>query len=102
MTGNLGKAFKKIERMENHQSIKHALEALITATKNIENETRVLELGLEEFTIWTIELQKTWTYFVWRTLPIHFPQKHQYLDESLIQDDCIGQGKWQATVLAIC
>ena len=84
---HLGEGLQKIERMENHQSIKHALEALITATKNIENETRVLELRLEESRIRTIELQKDVDLLRLEnsTDPLTLVRNRQYFDESLVK-----------------
>jgi diguanylate cyclase len=83
---HLGEGLQLIERTESHQSLKPVVEALVAATKEMENKTRSLESRLEESRSRAIDLQKEVELLRLEnsTDPLTLIGNRHYFDESLV------------------
>jgi diguanylate cyclase len=82
---DLGKGLDNIERTTSQLMLKPIVEALITATKDMENAARGLELRLEESKSKTVDLQKSVDTLRLETLtdPLTLVDNRQRFDDSL-------------------
>jgi len=82
---DLGKGLHNIERTTSQQMLKPIVEALITATRDMENAARALEIRLEESKSKTVDLQKNVDTLRLETLtdPLTLVGNRQRFDESL-------------------
>jgi diguanylate cyclase len=82
---DLGKGLDNIERTTSQQMLKPIVEALIIATRDMENATRTLEMRLEESKSKTVDLQKDVDTLRLETLtdPLTLVGNRQRFDESL-------------------
>jgi diguanylate cyclase len=82
----LGDGLDRFEQVATHETLKPVVEALVTATREMENETQALQLQLEESKTKTIQLQQQVEALRSENLTdsLTLIGNRQYFDESLI------------------
>ena len=83
---HLGEGLQTIERTPTYQTLKPLVEALAKATKEMEGQTRTLEMQLKESKVRTVDLQKDVELLRLETLtdPLTLIGNRQRFDESLL------------------